>query len=110
MNVKKAGLTVGLIKHYFLPGKRSTAYLFGLVMLIFIGCGSNHENNPGYYQGEPVILKKEYSLIPGVCMYTYEGYGKKETFEDKCEKFSVGDKLGVDTQSITKDTLNKNKE
>lgn len=38
-------------------------------------------------------------------MYTYEGYGRKETFEDKCDKYSVGDKLGGNMQAIEKDTL-----
>lgn len=63
-------------------------------------------SNDSYHQGDPVILKKEYSLIPGICMYTYEGYGRKETFEDKCDKYSVGDQLGNSLKVLEKDTLN----
>jgi len=111
MNAKKAGQKVNLINSIFFKTTiNSIIYLIGLCLFIFIGCQSKNENNPNYHQGEPVILKKEYSLIPGVCMYTYEGYGRKETFEDKCDKYSVGDKLGGNMQSIEQDTLKTSKE
>ena len=74
------------------------------VLFILQGCNSSGRSD-NYHQGEPVILKKEYSLLPGICMYTYEGYGRKETFEDKCDKYSVGDKLGGNMQAIEQDTL-----
>ena len=59
---------------------------------MFIACNSK-PNKSEYRSGAPVIIKKEYSLIPGVCMFTYEGYNRKEVFEDKCRKYSVGDTL-----------------
>jgi hypothetical protein len=108
MIVKQAGQRVDLINQTFFKTTSSPViYLIGLCLFIFIGCQSKNENKPTYHQGEPVILKKEYSLIPGVCIYTYEGYGRKETFEDKCDKYSVGDKLGGNMPSIVNDTLNK---
>jgi hypothetical protein len=77
-----------------------------LLSILLSGCQfSIKETNKNYYQGEPVILKKEYSLIPGVCTFTYEGYGRKETFEDKCDKYSVGEKLGGNFQSTENDTI-----
>jgi hypothetical protein len=79
-------------------------------ILVFIGGCSKQERNQKYHQGEPIILKKEYSLIPGVCMYTYEGYGRIETFEDKCIKYSVGDKLGGNMQAIEQDSIDIIKE
>jgi len=103
---EKTGLRVGLINSIFV-NKISIIHLIGFCLFIFIGCQSKNGNNPSYHQGEPVILKKEYSLLPGICMYTYEGYGRKETFEDKCNKYSVGDKLGGNMPSIGNDTLNK---
>jgi len=85
---------------------------YGLKMIVYlsfifilISCESCNGRSDKYHDGEPVILKKEYSLIPGVCMFTYEGYGRKETFEDKCNKYSVGDKLGANTNATKKDTL-----
>lgn len=46
-----------------------------------------------YREGDPIIVKKEVSLIPGYCKYTYEGWGRRDYFEDPCEKYNVGDKL-----------------
>lgn len=89
-------------------------YSFYKHLVITVFCGlllgnlSCKPNNQDIYQGEPVILDKEYSLIPGVCMYTWEGYGKKETFEDQCDKYSVGDKLGNNIQPTQQDTLKVN--
>lgn len=46
-----------------------------------------------YREGDPVIVKKEVSLVPGYCLYTYEGWGRREYFEDDCGKYDVGDVL-----------------
>lgn len=83
---------------------KTTNYIGILFFWMLLACNSSGKND-NYHQGDPVILKKEYSLLPGICMYTYEGYGRKETFEDKCDKYSVGDKLGGNMQAIEKDTL-----
>ena len=94
MIAKKAGLRLGLNTITYSDNESIIKLKGVFFFIVFMGCNSNNKENPMYYQGEPVIMKKEYSLIPGVCMYTYEGYGRKETFEDKCDKYSVGDKLG----------------
>jgi hypothetical protein len=79
---------------------------FAVVSILFVLCSCNSTGrSDNYLQGEPVILKKEHSLIPGICMFTYEGYGRKETFEDKCDKYSVGDKLGENMRDAEQDTL-----
>jgi hypothetical protein len=79
---------------------------FVVILVPFVVCSCNSMGrSDNYFQGEPVILKKEHSLIPGICMFTYEGYGRKETFEDKCDKYSVGDKLGGNMQDSEQDTL-----
>lgn len=44
------------------------------------------------YKGPPIIVSKQKSMT-GSCIYTYEGYGREEWFEDECEKYSVGDTL-----------------
>lgn len=67
-------------------------YIF-LVVLILGSCTTGTQSEKKYYEGEPIITKKEYSLIPGVCIYTWEGWGRRETFEDKCDKYSVGAKI-----------------
>lgn len=79
-----------------------TSILLSILLFIIGACNPLNDNHD-YHKGEPVILKKEYSLIPGVCKFTYEGYGRKETFEDKCDKYSVGDKLGGNINEL--DTL-----
>lgn len=72
-------------------------------VLIVFSCLSCTQTEKEYKQGPAVIVKKEYSLIPGVCTYTYEGYGRLETFEDKCSKFEVGDTLkGSNNKDTTK--------
>jgi hypothetical protein len=48
-----------------------------------------------YNPGPPIIVKKQMSFIPGKCLYTYEGYGREEMFDDDCDKYSVGDTLGI---------------
>lgn len=83
---------------------KSTNYIGILFLFMLFACNSSGGSD-NYLQGEPVILKKEYSLLPGIFMYTYEGYGRKETFEDKCDKYSVGDKLGGNMQAVEQDTL-----
>ncbi len=49
--------------------------------------------NQNYNKGLPIIVKKQDSFIPGKCIYTYEGYGREEMFDDDCNKYSVGDTL-----------------
>lgn len=79
---------------------------FVIILVPFVVCSCDSMGGSDRYrEGEPVILKKEHSLIPGICMFTYEGYGKRETFEDKCDKYSVGDKLGESMQESEQDTL-----
>lgn len=51
-------------------------------------------NSCNYNEGTPIIVKKQQSFLPGKCIYTYEGYGKKEWFDDDCTKYSIGDTLG----------------
>lgn len=46
-----------------------------------------------YRDGPPIIVKKQQSLLPGKCLYTYEGYGREEMFDDDCAKYNVGDTL-----------------
>lgn len=46
-----------------------------------------------YNKGVPIIVKKQESFISGKCIYTYEGYGREEMFDDDCDKYSVGDTL-----------------
>jgi hypothetical protein len=46
-----------------------------------------------YNKGVPVIVNKQQSFIPGKCLYTYEGFGREETFDDDCNKYQVGDTL-----------------
>lgn len=92
-----------VIKSKLLYGFKMIFYLS--LISVLISCESCNGSNNKYHDGEPLIIKKEYSLIPGICMYTYEGYGKKETFEDKCDKYSVGDKLGNNIHPTKKDTI-----
>jgi hypothetical protein len=37
--------------------------------------------------------KQYQKSVTGSCLYTYEGYGREEWFEDECDKYSVGDTL-----------------
>ncbi len=37
--------------------------------------------------------------MTGTCIYTYEGYGREEWFEDDCDKYSVGDTLKGSTST-----------
>ena len=38
-----------------------------------------------YNTGVPIIVKKQESFISGKCIYTYEGYGREEMFDDDCD-------------------------
>ena len=44
------------------------------------------------YNGPPIIIQK-YKSLTGSCVYTYQGYGYEEWFEDECDKYEVGDTL-----------------
>lgn len=48
--------------------------------------------NRNYRQGTPVIVKKEFYIF-NKCKFTYEGWGRRDYFEDECDKCSVGDKV-----------------
>jgi hypothetical protein len=58
-----------------------------LIIPLLISCEQS------YHKGAPIIIKKQDSFIPGKCIYTYEGYGREEMFDDDCGKYSVGDTL-----------------
>ncbi len=58
--------------------------------LIISACGDTTTKSD--YRGAPIILQKQKSLT-GSCIYTYQGYGREEWFEDDCDKYSVGDTL-----------------
>lgn len=65
-----------------------------LLLLIVVSLIATIAMNTGKkLEGEPIIVKKVVSMIPGYCGYTYEGWGRSEYFEDKCDKYNVGDKL-----------------
>lgn len=68
--------------------KKFALLILGLLMIVSItSCG------PKPLEGDPIIVKKEVSIVPGYCLYTYEGWGRREYFEDPCDKYNVGDKL-----------------
>lgn len=58
-----------------------------LTSLMLVACNQN------YREGSPVIVKKEFYLF-NKCKFTYEGWGRKDYFEDDCDKYQVGDKIG----------------
>jgi hypothetical protein len=60
------------------------------VILLFTSC--DIEKTKSEYKGPPIIVQKQES-VTGTCIYTYEGYGREEWFEDDCDKYSVGDTL-----------------
>ena len=64
-----------------------------LTFITFITFLSSCSEKPEYLKGEPIIVKKEISMIPGYCIFHYEGWGRREYFEDKCDKYSIGDKI-----------------
>ena len=64
--------------------------LFVSTILILSSC--DIEKTKSDYKGAPIIVQKEESMT-GTCIYTYEGYGREEWFEDDCDKYSVGDTL-----------------
>lgn len=63
-------------------------YLFIIALTVLMATSCTE-----YREGDPVIVKKEVSLVPGYCKYTYEGWGSREYFEDPCDKYNVGYKL-----------------
>jgi hypothetical protein len=62
-----------------------------LLSTILFSC--NEKVEKVYLEGDPIIVKKEVSMIPGYCIYHYEGWSRREYFEDKCDKYSIGDKI-----------------
>ena len=66
--------------------------LITITFLMFLTLSSCAE----HLEGDPIIVKKEVSLITGYCKYTYEGWGRRVYFEDPCDKYNIGDKL-IDT-------------
>jgi hypothetical protein len=62
--------------------------LFLLSILFLFSCSEKK-----YREGIPIVVHKEYSILPTVCNYTYEGWGKRISFEDKYGKYSIGDTL-----------------
>lgn len=67
--------------------KKFIVLLIISISLLITSCGNEK------LKGEPTIVKKELSLVPGYCLYTYEGWGRREYFEDDCDKYNVGDVL-----------------
>ena len=61
-------------------------YLIATMLFFLFSC--QHYNS-----GKPIIVKKERSLIPGIYLYTYDGYGKESYFEDSKDKYDVGDTI-----------------
>lgn len=62
-----------------------------ITLTVFLTLVLNSCNN-NYLEGEPVIVKKEF-YFSNKCKFTYEGWGRRDYFEDECDKYSVGDKL-----------------
>ena len=67
-----------------------TLFLSFSVILLITSC--DVEKTKSDYRGAPIIVQKQESMT-GTCIYTYEGYGREEWFEDDCDKYSVGDTL-----------------
>jgi hypothetical protein len=73
--------------------------LFNCILLIFllISCDNKQDKiQKEYLKGDPIIVKKSVGIVPGYCIYHYEGWSRREYFEDKCDKYSVGDKIVKD--------------
>jgi hypothetical protein len=64
-----------------------------LILILSTYLFSCDEKRVGYPQGDPIIVKKRVSMVPGYCIYTYEGWGRIQDFEDKCCKYSIGDRI-----------------
>jgi hypothetical protein len=69
--------------------------LFVSAILVLSSC--DIEKTKSEHKGPPIIVQKQESMI-GTCIYTYEGYGREEWFEDDCDKYSVGDTLKGSTK------------
>jgi hypothetical protein len=67
-----------------------TLLFISSVILLLTSC--DIEKTKSDYRGAPIIVQKQESMT-GTCIYTYEGYGREEWFEDDCDKYSVGDTL-----------------
>ncbi len=72
-----------------------TLLFISSVLLILTSC--DIEKTKSDYRGAPIIVQKQESMT-GTCIYTYEGYGREEWFEDDCDKYSVGDTLKGSTK------------
>lgn len=46
-----------------------------------------------YHKGKPIVVSKHKSFFPGTCQFAYEGFGRREVFEDDCEKYHIGDTI-----------------
>lgn len=76
------------------------------LIIILLVCGyvtMFPKTSKEYPKGRPVIVGKSQSLN-GKATYTYEGYGRREEFEDNFDKFSVGDTLPLNRGSFTDTT------
>ncbi len=72
-----------------------TLLFISSVILLLTSC--DIEKTKSDYRGAPIIVQKQESMT-GTCIYTYEGYGREEWFEDDCDKYSVGDTLKGSTK------------
>lgn len=63
-----------------------------LISAILLLTSCDIEKTKSEQKGPPIIVQKQTSMT-GSCIYTYEGYGREEWFEDDCDKYSVGDTL-----------------
>lgn len=61
-----------------------------LAVVFLISCSEGKVKSA--YNGPPIIIQK-YKSLTGSCVYTYQGYGYEEWFEDECDKYEVGDTL-----------------
>lgn len=43
-----------------------------------------------YREGRPVVVKKTKNIFPNSCRFAWEGYGKREYFDDDCDKYDIG--------------------
>jgi len=58
-----------------------------IFLFFFFSCKTKN-----YNKGAPIIVDKSESLN-GKAIYTYEGYGRSEDFEDNFDKYEIGDTL-----------------
>lgn len=72
------------------PRRRTIRTLCGMALLLPMLQACTGRT---YRDGPPIIVKKQQSMLPGKCLYTYEGFGREEMFDDTCDKYNVGDTL-----------------